>query len=172
MQYFKALVISTTLILGIDFSAFSKEPPLAGIMMLGGVTEEGLPCYDATVTLFMENNIQQIVQTNEDGSFQVALTPGKIYTVEVARSGLITKRISIDTHMERTRGNNVTVFDCYVNMVPEEQLEGVDTSDLDFPIALLSYDKKLKTFVHDPEYTSMMQATYKELKKAAQEMEE
>jgi hypothetical protein len=172
MQYLKALVISTTILLGFDFSASCKEPPLAGIMMLGGVTEEGLPCYDATVTLFMENNIQQIVQTNEDGSFQVALTPGKIYTVEVSRAGLITKRISIDTHMERTRGNNVTVFDCYVNMVPEEQLEGVDTSDLDFPIALLSYDKKLKTFVHDPEYTSMMQATYSELKKAAQELEE
>jgi hypothetical protein len=153
MQYLKALVIWTTLILGVHSSAFSKEPHLAGIMVLGGVTEQGIPCYDAKITLFMENRIQQVVQTNDDGSFQVALTPGKLYTLEIARAGLITKRISIDTNMDGNRNHDVMVFDCYVDMMPEEMLEGVDTSDLDFPVALLSYDKKAKTFVHDPLYT-------------------
>jgi hypothetical protein len=71
--------------------------------------------------------------------------------------------------MDGNRNHDVMVFDCYVDMMPEEMLEGVDTSDLDFPVALLSYDKKAKTFVHDPLYTYQMLSTVTSLLKEAEE---
>ncbi len=46
-----------------------------------------------------------------------------------------------------------------LTLLPSAKYEGADTDELDFPFALVRYDKKLMNFVQDQQYTTDMMRT-------------
>ena len=46
-----------------------------------------------------------------------------------------------------------------MNMLPSSKYEGADTDELDFPFAIVKYDRGAKAFIQDQQYTADMMRT-------------
>lgn len=148
-------------------TGFSQmEKVTGGLPVVGSVTEEGKRCQDATVTLYEGNDVINSFKTPRNGRFQLLLHTGKYYTLEVIKEGYVQKRISIDTEMGNRR-ISVPVYECDLDIIPTSLFKDMDIGDLDFPMAIVTFDPKTREFTHSELYTSSMRTTYEELLKEA-----
>ena len=68
------------------------------------------------------------------------------------------KRIVIDTRADVEPEHLIYVpLVMDISMLAEEKYQGVDTDVLDFPFAIVRYNKSIDAFVQDQEYTMGMQ---------------
>lgn len=150
------------------FAAFSltvlaKNPAKApeGVPVEGVVTEEGKKCKDATVKLFKGNQeVHQVM--SENGKFNFVLDFNHYYTIVVSKKGMVSKIISVDTRVKSTR-IRVPVYECDIDLISESLFLGMNTSILDFPMAIVSYSRSKGEFAHNEDYTSHMREAYQAL---------
>jgi hypothetical protein len=89
---------------------------------------------------------------HHDHTFQFTLVKNEHYSIEISREGCLTRLISIDTRMP----DDVTLeqlfrYEFEIEMLKEKPVQ--DDFYLDFPLALISYDKKHSIFSFSEEYT-------------------
>jgi hypothetical protein len=64
----------------------------------------------------------------------------------------------VDTRAEIAEENLVFIpLQMDLSLLVAEKYDGADTDVLDFPFAMVSYDKRAKAFVQDAQYTTDMQ---------------
>ncbi|MCB0761375.1 MAG: hypothetical protein KDC12_07640 [Flavobacteriales bacterium] len=134
----------------------------SGLPVVGLVTQEGKRCKDALINVYDGNQLVNQFHTEKNGRFQLLLHTGKYYTIEVIKDKYVTKRIAFNTDMGNRR-IDIPVYECDLDIVPEAIFDGIDIDDLDFPMAIVSYDADTRTFQHNEEYTTHMRTTYEEL---------
>jgi len=127
----------------------------------------------AVVTLF-ENSVEvDEIITSGDGVFNFALLPGNDYLIVIAKPGYVSKRMSItmtDLPMEDTRVTFLPWITFDLSLF--ENIEGLDVSVLDKPVAKWVYDEKEDAFVHDEEYAKSIRTERERFIKAFQQKQE
>lgn len=164
MKYFNKLTICLSLLLiafSIDVKA-SNSSSIKGVPILGIVTEEGKKCKDAHVEVFDGNVVVQEFQTPANGKFKLTLEFNHYYTLKISKDGMVPKILSVDTRVKSTR-ISVPVYECDIDLIPSSLFIGMNTSILDFPMAIVRYNRRKGEFIHDEDYTAHMRSAYEEL---------
>jgi len=169
MKYFYKLFICLSLLLivfSIDAKAFNSLS-IKGFPILGIVTEEGKKCKDAYVEVYDGNLVVQEFQTPANGRFNLTLELNHYYTVKISKAGMVPKILSIDTRV-KSRRISVPVYECDIDLIPSSLFTGMNTSILDFPMAIVRYNRRKGEFIHNEDYTAHMRSAYDELVQESQ----
>jgi hypothetical protein len=76
--------------------------------------------------------------------------------IEFHKEGFVAKRMVFDTHLPKAKADAEFVIEpitMEVGMLERARYEGANTDDLDFPFAIVKWDRTLGTFAQDQEYT-------------------
>lgn len=115
---------------------------------------------NCTVVVYEGNEILGEQVSGKNGHFGFAVTVGKQYAVLFKKEGYQSKSILVDTHAKLPVGlNAVAPLDMDLSLQALSKYEGVDTDVLDFPYAIVKWDKSALAFVQDVQYTSGMMRT-------------
>lgn len=112
------------------------------------------------VVIFIGNDSIGEVITPKSGKFHFGMEKDQEYGLVFKCNGYVPKRIIVDTHAKLTKEIFAEMnLDMIVNMMEAEKFEGANTDALDFPFAILKYDRKANAFLEDPEYTTGVMRT-------------
>jgi tetratricopeptide (TPR) repeat protein len=119
-----------------------------------GISElEMQPLAKATANLYEGTNKVESIQTASDGRFSFRLEINKVYTIEIEKAGLVSKRISFNTTMpDEEKGSWMNEFS--IGLV--KNCEGVDYSALKEPVDKVKFDPKRREYVSDRDYVNSM----------------
>lgn len=150
----------TLFLLGAIFCSFSHQATYKSSLLVKGlITEKGKKSYQAEVKAFEGNELIWSTLTNTDGSFEFIIPENKYIALVVEKKGFMSKYIIFDTRSDRMP-KNLEPYACHIDLVKESDLEGIDVSRLDFPIAIVEFDKKTNQFNHNQSYTDNMIEDY------------
>lgn len=124
----------------------------------GRITDGENKLEGCTVVLLKGNDAVDTAVTSKSGKFTHLLEIGQDYSLIFEKAGFVPKRIVIDTHFPEDPTD--LVFEPLamdISLMAAEKYAGVDTDVLDFPFAIVRFDRKLNGFVQDQEYTMGMQ---------------
>lgn len=143
-------------------SSTERELPVMGF-----VTAEGKKSKEATVKIYEGNTLWKDIEADKKGYFEIGLELNKHYTFEFMTEGMLTKRLAINTMVEKKTAKPIP-FECYIDLVPLEKFNGADVSTLDFPIAIVQYNAKKRAFEPSLQYTMNMLKEYDKLTVSAE----
>jgi hypothetical protein len=112
------------------------------------------------VTLYRDNQRISSLTTDKSGKFQANLDLNASWGIAFQKDGYVSKRMVFDTHLPKAKGDAELVIEpmvMEVGMLPAAKYEGANTDDLDFPFAIVKWDRTLGTFAQDHAYTMDMQ---------------
>ncbi len=141
-----------------SFAQGQEEPILLEVS--GQVTDGARKMPGCAVVIYQGNEIvgQQI--TPKSGNFGFALDLGKEYAVVFSKEGFQPKSILIDTRAKLPMGMfAVAPLGMDLSLLVADKYFGVDTDVLDFPYAIVKWDKRAMAFVQDQQYTTSMMRT-------------
>ncbi|MBN1414440.1 MAG: hypothetical protein JW973_05020 [Bacteroidales bacterium] len=142
---------------GISLSGQQKERYLE---VRGYVELDMKPLVNAVATLYDGNTRVSSVPTGTEGSFSFKLESNKMYTVEVTKDGLVTKKISFNTNLpDEESGVWVREF----AMVLMRPCEGVDYSILQKPVDIIKFNLKRRDFESDKDYVEQMRPKFEDV---------
>lgn len=124
------------------------------VLKIGGeITYKAEKMSGVLVELYEQNRMVDAMETKKNGKFKFALYNNHIYTIQISKDGYFTKKIEVNTTVPNEFEDEVEYpFD----MELEEYVANVSpkTEDLlEYPIALIAYDKKEQGFKYHKEYT-------------------
>lgn len=120
----------------------------------------------AFVKLYQNNKVVQVMYTKKNGKFGFILFSGIQYVVEVSKPGYVSERIQISTK-EETKSNGKYFYEFKIDLMSLKKIKGIDISSLDFPTAIIKYNKKAGEYLHDKAYSKIVKAELKKLKELA-----
>ncbi len=129
------------------------------------VDEKNEPIDGVQIRLYKENEeLEWAEVTNvayHDHNFQFILDANQYYTIEVSKPGYLKRFVAISTVLP----NNIEItpiftFEFDVVLLKEKKI--VDDYYLDFPVALISYNKKSEVFENNNNYTNHIKTKIKE----------
>lgn len=134
--------------------SFANEDEITRTYELNGkVTLDDKRGNDVVVRLYQGNELVAAYTTDWTGKFFLNLAAGELYTLELEKSGFITKRVAINTEAKDLNAN-IAQYRFELNLIPEEY--GQDYSELDFPIAILKLDERNGEFKSIERYRNQM----------------
>lgn len=143
--------------------ANAQMDAIAGkLPVYGQITAEGKKVKEGTVRIYKGNEVWQEMTTTKKGYFEIGLDLNKHYTFEFETEGMVTKRIAVNTQVEKKTAKPIP-FECYINLMSTERFEGKDISNLDFPVAIVKYNAKKRLFEPSLAYTMNMLREYDKL---------
>lgn len=128
----------------------------------GRITDGENKLAGAEVVVFKGNELLETVKTDKGGRFKVELDMNQEYGMEFRQEGFVAKRIAIDTRMPKPKPGQefeLVPLDITISLLEKKRYDGAPTDDLDFPFALIKFNKRTLTFEQDAEYTMGMQRT-------------
>ncbi len=108
--------------------------------------------------LILDNKVIETQILNTRKSFLFTLQKNRLYAVRVEKAGYISKTVSISTYTSEKSMNekNEYAFNFETNLISESLYACFDDDDVDFPVALVSYNKACDCFEHNKEYTAAL----------------
>jgi hypothetical protein len=108
--------------------------------------------------LISNNKVVETQILNIRKSFLFTLKKNMLYAVRLEKQGYISKTISISTHVSDTLldERNAYLFNFQTNLLSEEIQGRFDDDDIDFPVALIGYNKICDCFDYNKEYTAAL----------------
>jgi hypothetical protein len=127
--------------------------PVKGRTLCGEKKLEG-----CQVIVFRGNEVFSDQRTARDGKFSTALPIGDEYAVEFRREGYMHKRVLVDTRVDKLPDGELVFepLDLTVSLLEMERYTGADTDVLDFPCAIVRWDRKAGMFAADEAYAAGM----------------
>jgi hypothetical protein len=135
-----------------------KQDSLSVVHVVGVAVEKEIPIDGAIIRLFKENEelewdeITSVAYHDHDFAFDLLLN--SYYTIEVSKPGYISRSIVILTSIPDSK--NILEDKYHFQFIVElfKEKKGVDDFYLDFPVALIKYDKKRDQFEMNLNYTN------------------
>ena len=122
-----------------------------------------------TITIKRNGSTWKTLTVDKSGKFSFSLEPDAEYTIIFSKPGFVSKKIYVNTKNvppeEATYG-----FDFPMQMNLFEEIEGLDVSILNQPIAKISFDPNSGYFDFDPSYTKSIKKQIEEMKKQLEEL--
>ena len=157
-----AFVSASLMLIGSSSRAQDYANGLEPLLVDGRITDGEKKLAGAEVALLKGNEIVATAKTDKGGRFGFKLDLNTDYAMEFRQAGFVAKRIAIDTRMPKPRPGQeyeLVPLDITISLLEKERYNGAPTDDLDFPFALIKFNKKTFTFEQDAEYTMGMQRT-------------
>lgn len=151
----------------IAFSAFAllKVNPsildISGYILMDDKKVEG-----AMVKLYQDNLIVDKMSTKKNGKFRFMLFSNSEYMIEISKPDCVAERVYVSTKNEGTMDDKY-YFEFIADLMKLKEFDGVDVSNLDFPTAIIKYDKGDDEYVHDKVYSRNVRADLRAMKEKA-----
>jgi hypothetical protein len=97
--------------------------------------------------------IQTDTMENLSSIFSFQLKKNAYYTIRISKKGYATKLVSICTELDE-KDDVYCQFHFTTSLIPQDEARQLDKDALEFPIAVVSYDKARKVFVDNKTYTA------------------
>lgn len=128
----------------------------------GRVTDGENKMAGCEIVLYKNNERLSSLTTDKSGKFQVQLDLNETWGIEFHKEGFVAKRMVFDTHLPKMSKDAELIIEpmaMEISMLERARYEGANTDELDFPFAMVKWDKGMGTFAQDQEYTMGMQRT-------------
>ncbi|MBL7953185.1 MAG: hypothetical protein JNM62_15860 [Flavobacteriales bacterium] len=146
-------------LLALSLSCSMAQGPL-GLPINGRVSQGDAKLEGCEVITFKGNEVVGRQITERSGRFGVVLGLGEEFAIEFRKEGFLPKRVIVDTRGELPKDLvDIAPIEMAMSMLKAEKYEGADTDELDFPFAIVRYDRGAKAFVQDYQYTADMMRT-------------
>ncbi|HRD52272.1 MAG TPA: hypothetical protein PKY96_06455 [Flavobacteriales bacterium] len=109
------------------------------------------------VVVYEGNEIVATQLTDKSGRFGLGLGLQKEFAIVFQKEGFLPKRMLVDTRGKvPAELENLVPIEMEMSMLRAEKYEGADTDVLDFPFAMVKWNRQLLAFVQDQQYTADM----------------
>lgn len=128
----------------------------------GRVTDGENKLAGCEVILFKDGERVSAQTTDKSGKFELELDMNASWGIEFHKDGFVAKRMVFDTHLPKMKADDELIIEpmtMEVGMLERERYQGANTDDLDFPFAIVKWNRAMGTFAQDQEYTMGMQRT-------------
>lgn len=129
----------------------SSLTPYDVLDISGEITHGEASLEGVLVELYEGNRVVDAFETKKNGKFKFTLMSAEIYTIQLTKKGYYTKRISVNTNIP-AEIEDTYKFDFDINVDAKEE-KSYDSYLVEYPSALIAYDKKKDEFVFDKTYT-------------------
>ena len=102
------------------------------------------------------------IEVKSSNRFKAYLPINSYITIEITAPEFHNKRFAFDSHVPADL-KKIPSYEFDMDIFSEEELKGVNTSLLDFPIGLVDYNERKKEFLRNKEYTKKMKKRYLDL---------
>ena len=120
-----------------------------------GTVKDFMGVYSAQ--LILDNKVIAVQTSKVKKSFSFILKRDMLYTIKVEKEGCIPKLVSISTILaDAIDERNSYEFSFETNLLSEDLRGNFDDDDVDFPTALISYNKDCDCFEHNKQYTASL----------------
>ncbi|MBP6312998.1 MAG: hypothetical protein KA408_12060 [Flavobacteriales bacterium] len=116
----------------------------ANLLMLEGhvIDLDDRPIKGAHVSVRQDHKDLAVWECDSRGRFDVTLEIGGIYAINVWKEGYVKKQFIVDARAEEPTKAKPIPFEAFITMLPLKGLSEDDLDELDFPFALIYYNKK------------------------------
>jgi hypothetical protein len=112
------------------------------------------------VVVYEGNEIVGRQVTDKSGRFGLGLGLNKEFALVFQKEGFLPKRVLVDTRAKiPAEMIAIPPLEMTMSMLPASKYEGADTDALDFPFAIVRWNKQTMAFVQDQQYTADMMRT-------------
>ena len=147
----------------------SKFPKQRAFLLVSGkpVFEGSSSDGGYKVTLIYLNRAIDSVTLTDNKTFEFNLEKNVIYSVRIEKAGFLPKLISINTKMPELYKEHILYkFQFEVEMYANNLKQFLDADDVDFPVAVVSYDEKADMYDYSRKYTECVIQRFEEARKA------
>tara|TARA_R110002096_G_scaffold72174_4_gene172198 strand:+ start:47328 stop:47852 length:525 start_codon:yes stop_codon:yes gene_type:complete len=166
MKYY-TLFFSVFLFFNLLFTNKSGASEKDSIVLTGLVFNNKDRVKNVVINIYNKNKLWKTVYVKSSNRFKTNLPLNETMTIEITAEKFYPKRFIFDTSVPNDL-KSVPNYDFDIDIFSEKELEGVNTSFLDFPVGIVTYDPKKKEFERDIKYTKKMKKAYLKLWEEAQ----
>lgn len=169
MQKTHSLLLSLFLIVSLQLSATALPSKKDSIELTGLIYNNKDHVKNVTINIYHHNKLWKTEKLGRTNRLKTYLPKNAVLTVEISAPDHHTKRFMFNTALP----NTLKVLPKYrfdIDLFKEEEISGVNSSILDFPVGLVEYDEKKKIFLRNKKYTKKMKKAYLKLWEEAQKM--
>lgn len=105
------------------------------------------------VQLLTDNKVVQLAKVKNGRSFKFLLVKNRWYAIKIMKKGYAPKMISISTFLPKGK-ESLYRFHFDTDLIPEEEAKTLNQEALDFPIAVVSFEKEAGWFYYNEEFTA------------------
>ena len=158
-----------SLILTATVVAFSPSQPIGkdSIELKGMVFNNQDRVKNVIIKVYANNKLIKTEQLGSSNRVRTNLPINAELTIEISAPGFHTKRFIFNTHVPNDIGR-IPNYQFDIDIFKEEELAGVNTSILDFPVGIVEYDSRKEEFIRNKKYTKRMKKAYLDLWEEAQ----
>ncbi|MBK8498419.1 MAG: hypothetical protein IPL52_06265 [Flavobacteriales bacterium] len=155
----KAHVLLGCLLLSALAHAQKEREPLV-LEIVGRITDGEKKLEGCQVTVYDGNEVVGEQTTDKSGRFGLGLGLQKEFAVVFQHEGFLPKRMLVDTRAKiPVDVIAIAPMEMEMSMLRADKYEGADTDVLDFPFAIISWNRSVGAFTQDQQYTvDMMRA--------------
>ena len=120
------------------------------------------PLDSVLITIYCGDVPYSEIWTNKKGKCDFKLPLDKVFKIDIARKGFVSKSIQVSTKVPNDQKD---IFNFSFDVDLFEEVKGLDVSVLKNPIAKVSYNLATEGFAYDVVYTSKINADLKKMYK-------
>lgn len=115
-----------------------------------------------TVNLILDNKVIETKTLNTSKGFSFKLERDNIYAIRIEKEGFIAKTVSISTKVPKNLSEDETyIFDISTSLLSADLVGLLTDDDIDFPAALINFNKGADCFELNKKYTENLQQKMK-----------
>jgi hypothetical protein len=153
--FFLVFCSSILFINGVHALTISKD----SILLQGTIYNNTDKVKDAVIEIYDKNTLIKKIEVQASGRFKTNLPINAFLTIEIDAPDFHEKRFIFDSHVPDNL-SRLPNYEFDMDVFTEEELEGVNTSLLDFPAGIVYYHERKGKFVHNKDYTKQMKKEY------------
>ena len=149
-----SLFLLTSIILSAQSNSLSEESKII-IKGITSTTEhfEKSRLNKVKIHIYEYNKKLYTYSTNKKGKFEIIIPENSYTVLEFEKENFITKRFLFDT---RTNSKTINIKPFNLEVIMLQNIDGIDYSELDFPITRIEYNEKTQDFDFASKYTERM----------------
>lgn len=151
------LTILPFAVLAFGLPTLAQQDESRILEITGRITDGQKKLEGCTVTVYEGNDVVGTQKTDKNGRFGLGLGLQKEFAIVFEKEGFLPKRMLVDTRAKiPVEVLAIAPIDLEMSMLVATKYEGADTDVLDFPFAIVKWDRRLLAFAQDYQYTADM----------------
>jgi hypothetical protein len=149
--------ILTALLLLASLPAVAQEPEALTLEIIGRITDGDKKLEGVEVVVYEGNEVVGRQVTDKSGRFGLGLGLQKEFAIVFEKEGFLPKRMLVDTRAKiPAEVVDIAPISMEMSMLVADKYEGADTDVLDFPFAIVKWNRQAMAYVQDYQYTADM----------------
>jgi len=134
--------------------------PADSLELKGMIFNDNSKVADVVVSIYNHNKLFKKIYVKSSNRFVTNLPLNTILTIEISAPDFHAKRFVIDSKVPEKLKKSQLKYEFDIDIFKENELKNINTSFLDFPVGLVSFDRRKKVFHRNKKYTKRMKKAY------------